>query len=180
MKLYNFCKLILVGVSFAFLFGCATPANHTEMTVKSNEYSAKKKNSAFVRNVTLDKVAGGTKTNPLWTSQVDNKGFSNAVTASLSNMEYYNADLEKARYRLTATLEELKQPMIGIDLKVVCTAKYALYDNKLKKTVFEKTLTTPYVASFSSSLYAPTRLKLANEGAVKENIKQLLVELDTL
>jgi len=171
-------KFITLGLFVLFLTGCASTARHSQMTVNRNEVA--RKNSTLVKNMNVENVMGGKKTNPLWTSQVDNEGFSQALTNSLSNVDYLNSDPEKSRFKLAATIQELKQPLIGIDFEVVCKAKYTLYDKKLKKMVFDKSVVTPYTASFSSSMYAPNRLKLANEGAVKENIKQFLEELNTL
>ncbi len=181
MNLLSFFKIALLSVFVLSLFGCATSAHHTNMTVNANELPVEaKKNTALTNNIAVEDVSGGKKTNPLWTSQVDNSGFENALKNSLSNTGYLNSDTTKARYYLAATLLDLKQPFIGASLEVICKANYSLYDTKIGKTVFEKTLRTSYVASFTSSLIGTTRLRLANEGAVKENIKQFLVELDSL
>lgn len=175
---YRAILLVLTGSLLISLMGCATPSNFAAMSVSRNEMNmAKNQNKLFKENITLAKLTGGQKSSLV--SKVDNQGFSKAIENSLSNVGFLSSD-PSAPYQLTVALEELKQPLMGLDLEVICKAKYTLYDNKQKKTVFEQTLTTPYTASFSSAFVGAERLRLANEGAVKENIKKFLMELNTL
>jgi hypothetical protein len=175
---YRTILLVLTGSLLIFLMGCATPSNFAAMSVSRNEMNiAKNESKLFKENITLAKLSGGQKSTIV--SKVDNEGFSKAIENSLSNVGFLSSD-PSAAYQLTVALEELKQPLMGLDLKVVCKAKYTLYDNKHKRVVFEETLTTPYTAPFSSAFVAAERLRLANEGAVKENIKKFLMEINTL
>lgn len=178
-KLFTNIKWIALVFSLSFLVGCAAPANYSQMTVGINEFNRTfpKPNPKMANNVALQQLTGGKQTNPLWTSQVDNEGFSKALGDSLANAGYLSVNQTPARFQLTVAFKELKQPFAGLDLKVICKAHYSLYDTKNQKLVFDKTLTTPYTATFSSALLAGERLKLANEGAVKENIKHFLQEI---
>ncbi len=174
---YAAIKWILTGAFVLLLTGCATPSNYAAMCVSRNEVRVAE-NKTLTKKICLVNLTGGKKS--IIVSKVDNEGFSKAIENSLANMGYLSPDSSVAPYQLRVSLEDLKQPILGLDLKVVCKAKYSLYDNKLKKTVFEQTLTTPYTAPFSSAYMADERLRLANEGAVKENIKAFLKELNTI
>ena len=48
------------------------------------------------------------------------------------------------------------------------------------KTVWAKTITTPYTANFSDSFLAVERLKMANEGAIRANLTQMVNDLVAL
>lgn len=183
----NLNKVILVICSlfmFSMLVGCAQPGNPERMALSYNEIQSiqaisttKSKNIPFKNNLAIESVQGGKKTNPLWSSQVDAKSFQIALADSLTKASLYSQDADKARYHLKANLLRLDQPLIGLNFKVTSHINYQLLDTKNNKIVFEKTLITPYEAKFTQALYGVERLKKANEGAIKENIKALMNSL---
>jgi len=77
-------------------------------------------------------------------------------------------------------LISLDQPFIGLDLKVTATVEYSLEERSTGKKVFTKTISTPFTATFSDAALAFERLKIANEGAVRENIEKIIDELLSL
>lgn len=175
---FKLIGVICLMVSFAFLTGCSMPSNSAYMTVSKADLNPDfvKKKCQYSNNVCIGKVEGGKETNPIWVSTVSNTEYKNALEKSLHNVDFYNPKTE-ARYLLNAKLEKLQQPLIGLNFTVTCQSHYQIYDQKLKKVVFEQTLKTPYTATFGSSLLAVERLKKANEGAIKENIKDLVNNL---
>jgi hypothetical protein len=81
-----------------------------------------------------------------------------------------------ARFNLAAQLVQLKQPMMGFDMTVTATVKYTLTD-MAGNTVWTKDIVTPYTARMSDAFMGVKRLQLANEGAIKANITQLVTDL---
>jgi hypothetical protein len=71
----------------------------------------------------------------------------------------------------------LQQPMMGIDMTVTSRVRYRLTRLSDNAIVFEREITAPFTAAFSSSFYGVERLKLANEGSIRENISQFLAAL---
>lgn len=131
--------------------------------------------SALREAVAVQSVTGGKDTNPLWTSEVSNENFMEALKQSLS-VHTILANGE-ARYRLSAELQKLKQPFAGFDLTVTATVLYRLQDAATDELVYETVVETPYKAKMGDALYGAKRLQLANEGAIRENIKALISEL---
>ena len=78
---------------------------------------------------------------------------------------------------LTATLVDLKQPLVGTSLTVTSIVRYAM-KNASGQSVFDQTITASYTAAFSDSLLAVERLRLANEGSARANIAKFIAALD--
>ena len=164
-----------LGCSLLILGGCATNASVGQMVYKYQGPSSPKSKS-LIHNIAMGQVTGGHETNPLWTSQISNSGFQKAVVGSLESSKLY-PKLQTAGYRLTAKLVQLHQPFLGLDLTVKATVHYQLLNTKTDKVKFNKTIKSKYTATFSDSPVAFIRLKVANEGAARMNIKQLIQDL---
>ncbi|HWI13475.1 MAG TPA: hypothetical protein VNT02_04450 [Burkholderiales bacterium] len=134
--------------------------------------SAALKNAINVRN-----VAGGSETNPLWISRVSNDAFRAALETSLKSASLLRTEGAPADYELDAMLVGLDQPLIGVDLTVVCSVSYALSEARSGKRVYAKTVTTPFTAGMQDAFLAVDRLRIANEGAVRMNLRRLLTDL---
>ena len=169
-------KLILVSVAF-LIGGCAAPARHDQMSVFT---SVQRTNPALKGTVAVADVTGGKDTNPAWKSEVSSDAFRRALELSLENAGLLSKILAGSKYRLTADLIKLDQPFAGIDMTVTSTVRYSLVDAKSLKEVYGRTTQISFTAKFSDSLLGAERLRIANEGAVKENIKLLLADLEAL
>lgn len=120
-------------------------------------------------------VTGGSQTSPLWKSEVSNEDFAEALRQTLSARTMLAT--ENARFALWAELVELDQPFAGFDMEVKSTVKYKLTSADGAKTLFETTVKSAFTAKFSSEFLGVKRLQLANEGAIRESIGQLMQEL---
>ena len=81
------------------------------------------------------------------------------------------------KYLLEVKLISLDQPLFGLDLKVTATTEYTLKEKTTDKIVYSGTFSTPFTATFSDSAIAIQRLRMANEGAVRNNIEKIVDEL---
>lgn len=172
----NRMKLIVLVATALFLFGCASGAKKENMVYEPLtpiSYDIKLKNSVDVEN-----TSGGKKTNPAWTSEISNEAFSGAVKESLQRQGLLS---DSGKYKLQITLVKVDQPWFGLDLKVTTHVKYTLTDSSNNNSViFSETITRPYTATVGDAFVAVQRLRLANEGSGKENIKGLLEKLAEL
>jgi len=75
MRIFKILTPLIVAL---YLVGCATPATQQAMTIGLADVPAKL-NPSLKNNFTVVGVSGGKETSPLWTSQVDNAGFKNAL-----------------------------------------------------------------------------------------------------
>lgn len=160
--------------AFSTLSGCAAGASAAGMTVTPAEL-VQPTNPAMKGAVGVGAVGGGEETNPAWTSQVSNAEFQAALTASLKAAGLLAAG--PARYSLKAALVKLDQPFVGLDMTVTATVQYAVTDTTTGKVVWSESVVTPHTATMGDAFVGATRLKLANEGAVRKNIAQLVAKL---
>ncbi len=157
----------------ALLQGCATPATQQAMAVNYGEAAAttrpELKGAFVVRN-----VSGGKDTNPLWTSQVDNAGFKQALSQSLAVTGYGAAPGQPGRYQIDAELQQLEQPLFGFTLDVASSIQYTVEGDGMRRRFPVKATGT---ATTSDAFVAIERLRIANERSIKENIKEFLRQL---
>ena len=62
-------------------------------------------------------------------------------------------------------------------MTVTASVNYIVSERATGKEVFNRTVAVPYTAKFGDALMGVERLKLANEGAIRTNISQLIEEL---
>ncbi|MDO8328902.1 MAG: hypothetical protein Q7T36_00330 [Fluviicoccus sp.] len=156
------------------LQGCATPATTQGMTTTRTVVSQ----SPLANSISVTEVGGGKKTNPLWTSQISSEDFDAALKASLKAAGLLSSD--KGRYTLTATLVALEQPMFGMDMTVTSHVMYTLTDTASGKKLLEETVVAPHTATVGDAFVAIKRLRLANEGSVRQNIDNLIAKIEKL
>lgn len=171
-------KFIVSFIALSVLAGCAAPARMESMLAESTAQQ-RIQETPLRGNVSVKDVTGGNSTNPMWTSEVGTEGFRGALEESLKSSRLYAMN-QIGKYVLTADLMKVDQPIIGLDMTVTAQVKYAVYERATGKSVYDKSVEVPYTAKFSDSFYGVKRLQLANEGAIRVNIKTLIDDLFAL
>ncbi|OWQ84710.1 hypothetical protein CDN99_23535 [Roseateles aquatilis] len=176
----RFASVVALSVA-ALLVGCAAPARVEQMQV-SNSLAVRTAaaQSELKDGIGIKDVTGGKETNPMWVSNVSSADFERALEASLKDAGLLSGNRQGSKYVLVAHLAKLEQPFMGASMTVTATVRYSLIDRATNKTVFERDVATPYTAAFSDAFVGTERLKLANEGAVRTNITQLINDLVAL
>ena len=167
-------KSIFIVLTAAVLVGCATPAAVEQMAVA---LPITQTNPALKNSVGVAEVTGGRETNPMWTSQVSSDSFRRALEQSLENAGMFSKIVAGSKYQLTADLTRLDQPMMGFDMTVTSTVRYALVETKSRKEVYGRVIQASHTATVSEAFMGAQRLTLANEGAVKANIRSFINDL---
>ena len=168
-------KPIYISLIFSLVIivsGCATPANQKAMAIRVDEASSLS-NKNLHKLFEVGNVSGGKETNPLWTSQVDNTSFKLALVDSLKSLNYLSTD-DKAPFKIDATLQELKQPVIGLSFDVTSVVTYKLEGAGITKTY---PITATGTATVSDAFLGLERLRIANERSIQENIKSFISAL---
>lgn len=160
-----------------FVTGCATPARTDQMTIPATAVTGIATPEALKGAIGIQDVTGGGETNPMWLSKVGTGDFERALEGSLRAVGMLAPVRLSSRYALTADLRKLDQPIVGFNMTVTATVDYALVERASGRTVFRETVATPYTAKVGEAFIATERLKLANEGAVRANIQQLIESL---
>lgn len=168
--------LLLAVVTALLMSGCASKAEMAHMV-----YNPAGKHLVYdnmlEHQVNLSEVSGGSETYAGWKSNVGDAEFKGALKQSLINEGLFS---QNGRYVLSAVIEDVDQPIVGISMTVTMHTKYTLTDTQSKKVLLTKILVTPYTAAFSDAFLGVERLRLANEGSGQENIKAILAELAKL
>lgn len=129
----KYIKIIFViGLLLGFS-GCAQKALMQNMTVKHLDKQTLDSN--YQNAISIQSTSGGTETNPMMASQIDNDEFKKAVVASLINAGLYSKD---GKYKLKIEILEIDQPSFGFDMTVTMTVKYTLLNYEDKSIVFKK------------------------------------------
>lgn len=157
--------------------GCAQKARMNAMIFDVTDATVIKDTSQLYQQVNVEKVEGGEKTNPIWTSQVDNPEFAAALENTLRIHALLAEQGGSGRYNLTATLISMDQPFIGASFTVTAAVQYVLVDATSGAAVFDESITKPYTAKFNDAFLGAERLRLANEGAIRENIGEFVRRL---
>ena len=160
----------------SLLGGCAGPARGDRMAAIATPQQ-RMVITPLRNNVAVLDVSGGQASNRLWASKVGNSEFSQALAMSLGDAGLLAPSAPAARYTLSARMEQLVQPMTGINLTVTASVSYSLVERATGKEVFRRTETVPYTAPFGDTFGAMDRMRLANEGAVKANIASVVEDL---
>jgi len=158
----------------AGLSGCATPADPAKMSVNTTtadtNFPPPLHEAMCVRSVT-----GGEETNPMWVSKVSSQDFQTALTNSM-NSAGLGAASGGCKYQVDVNLLGLSQPSMGFDMTVTAHVNYKVYDGAGKPVLLE-TLSSAYTATVSDAFAGITRLRLANEGAVRTSISDFFGKL---
>lgn len=101
------------------------------------------------------------------------------MLASLRRYGALSADA-KAVVELDVFLIELKQQTSGFGMTVDSFIRYKLTRTRDRKVVMDEIVTASHRATVDDALYGPTRLQLANEGAIQANIAAFLKKLELL
>jgi hypothetical protein len=160
--------LVLLAFVAPALAACATPE---AMTVDSGAVVSsipKYRNAIAVRSVT-----GGHVMNALTVMGVDNEPLKAALESSLAANGYL-ARSGTPKFYVDAEIVNLDQPLMGLDLDVTADVTYKVSGAGPAATYPIKTTAR---ATFSDSPIAADRMRVANERAMQQNIRQFLQSL---
>ena len=168
---------LLVGVAI-LITGCASTARVDNMIIEAQP-SQRIIKTPLRNNLAIRDVTGGKETNPLWKSNVGSSDLEQALEESLRSVGLL-ADRQSGRYMIIAHLNSLDQPSIGINFTVTASVSYTVVERATGKNIYDRTIVLPYTANFGDHLYGVARLRLANEGAIRVSITQLVGDLLSL
>lgn len=166
-------KMLCLALAALGLAACATGAKPGAMAAAVSETTLIDDSSPLRSAFSVGTVSGGKDTSPLWKSNVSSEDFAEALRQSLAaNTLLAEAD---GKYRIDATLVQVKQPALGgFNMKVTSTIAYKVTDVASSAVVFDDEVVNEYVAKMGDAMLGFERLRLANEGSIKGNITKFL------
>ena len=156
------------------LAACTSPPAMPQAMVAADP-PAGKPNWVVKHAIAIGDVVGSRAPDASSPPAVGTAAFRQALEQSLEEAGYL-ASSHKPRYRLDATLQELDQPHFSIadDTTVTATVLYRLIG---PGTDAQYSVTASGTATFDESAMFGTRLRLADERALRANIETLLEKL---
>lgn len=170
-------RLAMVATLGLMAAACSQPARTDAMIANVTEATVVKPDSPLKESMTVAAVTGGEETSPLWISKVGNEGFLEALTLSLQ--QHTMLATSDGTLTLRVTLVELEQPFAGFDMEVTSTVRYVV-EHQSHGTVFDETIKHAHLQDFSSAFVGSKRLQLANEGAIRNNIRLFIEKVITV
>lgn len=166
----------LLVASAVALAGCAAPAEKGNMAAAPLATTKK-----FPVTVRVD-TRGGSETGAMDSSNVANADLKAAIEASIAKSSLFKSVVQgkDGDYELTVTLTQLNKPTFGGAFTVTMEAGWSLVKASDKSVVMRKAVKSTHTAVLSDSLVGVTRLRLAVEGAVRNNITQGLTAISEL
>jgi hypothetical protein len=166
--------LALVAIT-ALLAGCATAAKSDAMVADKVAISHTINSDVSIA------VSGGKETSGMGASQISNDGFAKALGDSITQSGLFKVvSPTGGRYKLNAFIGKVDKPMMGFSMTVKMEVSYTLVDTQSGMTVWTKNIASEHTAHPSEAFAGVERLRLANEGAAKANIQQLITEIAAL
>lgn len=169
-------RFALATVAVAGVSACAKPATVPAMVPDVAGLATAA--SPYRNAIGVGTVSGGRGAAPLWTARVGNAEFREALGQALANAGL--AAVQGGRYRLDADLQKLEEPFAGFAMTVEATIAYKLADSTSGAVVYQNTITTPATATMDDALDGLARMRIANERAIRANLRRLVEELSAL
>lgn len=181
MSSFRFASAFLLAASL--LAGCGTPSQSLNMALPAADALQLRgfMPEPLRGQVMLETVKGGSETSRWWGSRVSSLSLENALEDSLRAVGLWAMTQQGARYQLKVELLSLVQPLVALDTTVTATVNYKLLDTGNGKLVYERSVRTAFKAEFGDAIVSqPERLRLANEGAIRQTVNLMLRDLPNL
>lgn len=165
-------SLLLVAMCLS-LNACASGARSTNMVAAPDESFTIDSSNKYYKAISVQSVSGGKETNPMLMSKVDNTAFQEALELSLAQYGMLS-DQKPGAYTLDANLLALEQPVFGFTFNVDSVAQYNLKQTSNGAVIMDDTIKATGTAKVGDAFIGSERLRIANENAMKENIKAFI------
>jgi hypothetical protein len=128
-------------------------------------------------------VSGGKETNATGKPQISDATFTQSLTESIVKSQTFSKVVQGssgADYLLTVTLFGMEQPSFGLSFTVNLEAGWTLKRASNAQTVWQESIKSTFTATTSDAFAAVVRLRLATEGAARNNISAGLARISDL
>ena len=167
----------MLALAMLFLSACASPVVVENMIVTKQDVGDISPSPDFKNGIAIVQVDKGKEINSLLAGRVDSASFQKALSASLQQNGLLAVPQSLSKFNLMANLESLNQPLFGGDFKVTSNIKYRVVERGAKITWYEELISASYTTAYSSTGLPVGGMRLANEGAIRENIKEFITRL---
>lgn len=167
--------IALIGTALA-LGGCATPATYQAMTPTSVAITKQHAKSVSVE------VGGGRDTNSMGKSQIADDQLRLAVVDAIKTSKTFSSVVEGkgGDYKLDVSIINMTQPSFGLSFTVTMEMGWSLTEVSSGKLVWREAVKSEHTATTSDAFAGVARLRMATEGAAKNNVAAGLAKISAL
>ena len=160
-------RLLLAALPFACVGACAPPPSDTALN------PSRFPPLADLNKIAVGAVTVGRDTGTPWTSAVGPA----YVREALNRTFGFSQSAANARYRLDATLLTLSRPYAGFAMTVTATIAWRVTDTTNGAVIYDKTLRSLGTGTLDDAVNSDSRLRVADQRAVGNNLEQLQSDL---
>jgi biopolymer transport protein ExbD len=169
-------SVLLVLIVAVTITCCAAPASVIRMEPSFGHTRFVSSNMTLI----IAEVKGGKKTNPMLSSTIENESFREALKNTLNKSRIFiNVSKDKkGDYKLYTEIisQELKA---GFTMTSILFVNYILIENKSSRELWKENILSQYDVKFKGE-WVQERARKANEGAVRDNLTQLVKKLSNV
>lgn len=158
------------------LGGCASPVTSTAMVPANVQISKQHQASVAVT------TGGGAQTNPMWKSQISDADLKQALIDSIKQTKTFSSVVEGkgGKYNLNVAIFNLTQPSMGFSFTVGVEMGWTLTNAETGAVVWRESIKSEHTAGATEAFAGTTRLRMATEGAARNNVSMGLAKLSAL
>lgn len=171
--MYRLIALVFASVMFV---GCAAPTKPTAMVPAEYVPGKVQPYSVSVN------VAGGQDTSALGKSNVADADLKTAIEETILKTKAFKqlVKVGGADYELSSSIMTVNQPSMGFSFTVKTDLAWKLRKVDGDKIVWRKVIQSEHTTGAGEAFAGVTRLRMATEGAIRNNIELALKDIATL
>lgn len=134
------------------------------------------------KTLMVEKILGGKETSQWSGSKINATDFRLALIESLKKHNIFSSLISDgiADYILSATIASQDQPLMGFNMTTNLIVAYVIKKTDTGEEIYNKKILSSYTATVGEAFVGVTRLRIANEGAARENIKLFLQDISKM
>jgi hypothetical protein len=159
-------RALIIAAAFG-LTACASPATREGMSLDTPA------GKTYPYGVSV-RTQGGTDPDPLSGVTVSDEDLKAAIESSIIQSKLFRSVVQgrTGDYELAVSITQLSKPGFGTSFTVDLDAGWALTRVSDKSVVMRKAVKSSHTATMSDAVVGAVRMRLAVEGAVRDNIAQ--------
>ena len=172
----NYIRPIMVLAFVAWLAGCASPASKEALVVDDASFGTRHPYSVSIS------TSGGGETTAMSYTNIPNEDLAAAIEESITTSGLFSSVIkgDGADYKLSVSLVSMTKPMFGFSFTINMEMAWSLVNARTCDVVMRESIKSSHTATAGEAFAAVTRIRLAVEGAVQNNIRQGLQEIAAL
>jgi len=172
----TFTWLLFLSATLMLLAGCATTATHEGMTPLTFAEGTRHQKTVSVN------VEGGRELDALGRTGISDLELKKALLAAITKAQTFSQVIEGkgSDYLLTVAIFSTEQPVFGLSFTAKLEAGWTLKRAASGETVWQEAIKSEHTATTGDAFVGATRLRLAVEGAARNNISLGLAKIAKL